>query len=452
MCGIAGWYAWGKARPNADIVRGLLLAQQTRGMDAAGFAYFEPDTNKVIVRKQQGPAAKLIDDVPVEIWRRVASSPIGLLHARASTKGSEKNNENNHPVTGGGWTVVHNGHVRNDDELWDHYMREDKSLKRWAEVDTSAIPLVLSRGSTYIDSLERLAILGGSVTTAALSLAQPTHLALARLGSNDLYLVADTENSILYYTSAAVGIRVLPSLSVHTLRFSNLTKMPDDRLMVLEPGAPFTAKLYKVERHPFFEPRAHKHHTAHTTPNTQSANTATKPPAAAPSSRARDTRLEITSLKWERHDPAEDIHKPPPLPFSPKTFNLRAHEPAGMVSEAAKLSDYATKVFPTAYGRWMVIKQKKGLGWKFKPIKSVKKWMKKYYGDYSFPLALKDGSTALDDRLTLEILLVRTNLATGGVLEKQARLCPWCGIHLALAEWVALGYRCPHCNIRANRV
>lgn len=155
MCGIAFWSLAesGTEVPDASKLVAALLAQiESRGRDSAGVAWHESDRS-VWTQKAPVTGRHLAADLAVPY-----NAPQGIIHTRFATQGDPKVNDNNHPIIRPGIVLVHNGHVRNDDEVF-------RTLKvdRIAQVDSEAIAASLTAGGT-ID--ERLGRCRGGVATA----------------------------------------------------------------------------------------------------------------------------------------------------------------------------------------------------------------------------------------------------------------------------------------------
>lgn len=143
MCGIAGIYIR-NTEAAKDVfktpemleyfVNGLLLGIEPRGRDATGVVSVEKGGTEAKLCKSDLDATKFIE------WREalVPEPRIVLCHTRFSTKGSPMNLNNNHPVQYESVFVTHNGHISNDDELF-----EEHKIKRIAQVDTEIIPALI---------------------------------------------------------------------------------------------------------------------------------------------------------------------------------------------------------------------------------------------------------------------------------------------------------------------
>ena len=146
MCSILGMVALpGCTVSNSEAQRifgNLLMAGMSRGVDATGMAWkSRAETEKEIVNihKAPLPADEFVEKRLSYVWPEYLPQVV-IGHTRASTKGSEMLNVNNHPVfdARSGIAVVHNGHIVNDDPLFRKYRMERKG-----EVDSEAIPKLI---------------------------------------------------------------------------------------------------------------------------------------------------------------------------------------------------------------------------------------------------------------------------------------------------------------------
>lgn len=103
MCGIFGRV--GQGDPYS--LKHLALLSQSRGTDAAGFAWVQGGTVKFT--KRQGSMLKLLKRLP----RRALRSSAVIGHTRLATSGHPSDNVNNHPHVGRKWVIVHNGVITN---------------------------------------------------------------------------------------------------------------------------------------------------------------------------------------------------------------------------------------------------------------------------------------------------------------------------------------------------
>lgn len=171
MCGIAGFSLSKNSRVNARALAHSLLAEiEWRGNHASGFAFQQDGVAGVY--KGPIPGSQLpLTDLP-----RKARTVV--LHTRFSTQGSEKFNENNHPVLSpdGQVALVHNGVITNDAQL-------RKELPTGLpEVDTAVIPAILSMAD--VRDFKYLSELGGYAAIAWLDDRDQDMLNVARLESS----------------------------------------------------------------------------------------------------------------------------------------------------------------------------------------------------------------------------------------------------------------------------
>lgn len=208
MCGIAG-FCLHPDEHNIDtpkLARELLLNIEPRGRDATGAAWYEGNT--LMVQKDGMKASHFVK------W---CDLPLGatnvILHTRMGTKGTERDNNNNHPVVAGNIVGVHNGMCYNDDSL---FRRMGLTEYRVGEVDTEAIFAAIAYGQQLgEDGKPRLAAdirnimedIEGSAAIAWLEIeGDPETMHLARISSSPLVL-AETKGGSLIFASTEEAIR-----------------------------------------------------------------------------------------------------------------------------------------------------------------------------------------------------------------------------------------------------
>src|SRR6266571_4186161 len=171
MCGIAGY----SLSPDSDVdrtlaARALLAGIAERGADAVGYAFRGAAEGPATLHKQRSGASKVLDRISVPV-----DATQVLLHVRDYTKGHPSIPANNHPVRHGAVVGIHNGIIRNDEELFARHAieRHDPGMT----VDSEIIFALAerSRGRTT-KALEQLY---GSMATAWLDECRP-ELVLAR--------------------------------------------------------------------------------------------------------------------------------------------------------------------------------------------------------------------------------------------------------------------------------
>lgn len=148
MCGILGIsFQNGCTLTNPTLamymLRELFQEVELRGYDASGVAYVNSDG--ITVFKAPMAASDLIATKEFNTYNReyMNLSNRGTIsvigHCRAKTKGTPRNNDNNHPIVTDNIVGVHNGEIENDDVLFERFMRLDTSFYRRARVDSEII-------------------------------------------------------------------------------------------------------------------------------------------------------------------------------------------------------------------------------------------------------------------------------------------------------------------------
>ncbi|MCZ2267836.1 MAG: hypothetical protein LC124_03180, partial [Ignavibacteriales bacterium] len=177
MCGIMGYYSFGKTIPDKEKITNMFSLLETRGRDACGFAFIED--NNLIVHKKPIKSSELIKEAD---WESLTLPQVMILHTRMKTQGSEKNNANNHPLfSKNGIAIVHNGIIYNDKEIFGKKERD-------AEVDSESILHLLSI-KTKGDRIKRLFDrIEGSFAVAVIDRNDPDKLILIKKDNPiDLY-------------------------------------------------------------------------------------------------------------------------------------------------------------------------------------------------------------------------------------------------------------------------
>lgn len=198
MCGIAGFSISSqdyRKIQSRNLSNKLLLAIVARGEDATGMAWTEDTENgkEVFYSKEAMPAevfVKYTDMIPR--FTRTA-----ILHTRYATKGSPLDNNNNHPIViPNGVIGVHNGHISNDDELF-----EVNDWDRIGEVDSEAIFQMISNSN---EPLTELPDLVGRAAIAWIEINDPHTLHLARLTGSPLVIGHTANGSLIFASTEAL--------------------------------------------------------------------------------------------------------------------------------------------------------------------------------------------------------------------------------------------------------
>ena len=156
LCGIAGYSLNRESRVDPTLAAQTLMAAiSERGSDAAGYCYRGPGL-ELRVHKRRAGASQLLDAISVP----EGASQV-LVHVRDYTKGHPSLEANNHPVRHGSVVGVHNGIIRNDEEIFASHGFERAA--RDMTVDSEAIFALAEEQRSRARALEELY---GSMATA----------------------------------------------------------------------------------------------------------------------------------------------------------------------------------------------------------------------------------------------------------------------------------------------
>jgi len=448
MCGMTGFFCWSSKRPDVATLKQLLLYQTPRGTDACGMAFTED--GQIHIRKESMKPAEFISAVEPALWARLANASFGLLHARNKTTGT-LTSDSNHPVHKWGWVVTHNGTIKNDDDLFTHY-KED----RFADVDTAAVPLVLKQGSSYEDSLRYLSLLDGNATMVILNTQHVDRVTLVRLGIYDLFLFYDPSRAIVYWSSLPSAATCLPGLSVGNIVFTAMSKLPEDRIVVLSPGK--TTTTYKVTRNPFSIPRM----TSIAPRKSLVGGT-----GGSTNQGASSKQIEPLSCPYFHGFPDRTIHH---VQHGDPTITVRGVPELNQVERglnAYNLENIRTWMIanhhdklevPTIYGRWIFELTRAGqsspdvdiwqaLTREFKGRKSQKRMFHRCGQKVEIPTF----KPTLDNLLPFDTYNIVHHVSPTVVNTILGWACPWCGVALSVANWETIPRPCPFCGVESRR-
>jgi glucosamine 6-phosphate synthetase-like amidotransferase/phosphosugar isomerase protein len=233
LCGIAGYsLALDSTVERTVAARALLTGIAERGADAVGYAYRSPGAS-IAVHKQRSGATALLEriSVPEEATKL-------LVHVRDFTKGHPSLAANNHPIRHGSVVGIHNGIIKNDDELFAQHGigRAEPGMT----VDSEIIFALAerSRGRTA-DALQQLY---GSMATAWLDEGR-AELLLARGLGRPLWL-GHTKKE-LFFASTRVALELVESYVGIKLRKSEL---PEGTIVAVESGKIVTRESFEPDR------------------------------------------------------------------------------------------------------------------------------------------------------------------------------------------------------------
>src|SRR5215208_7730129 len=149
MCGIAGY----SLSPSSSVDRtlaaqSLLAGIAERGADAVGYAH-RASHAAVEVHKQRTGATELLDRVSIP-----GEAAQVLVHVRDYTKGHPTIAANNHPIRHGAVVGIHNGIIKNDEEIFAEYGFERAAAGM--TVDSEAIFALAEKTASRADALDEL--------------------------------------------------------------------------------------------------------------------------------------------------------------------------------------------------------------------------------------------------------------------------------------------------------
>lgn len=210
-----------------------------RGKHATGFVATTFD-NKVVLDKAPVPATDFIanrEKIP-------NGAQAILLHTRFMTQGAVENSVNNHPVIYKTCFTVHNGSIRNDDELF-----EQHKLTRNGEVDTEIIAAMLDKfGMDSADNVTKaLSELKGHMAIAAIDpVRNPGQLLLARGEGSPLHIY-HTENYIVWASEGKVIREAWAKVFGTPPEWSNIGFLPEGKFWIAN-GSEVKETKYEVAR------------------------------------------------------------------------------------------------------------------------------------------------------------------------------------------------------------
>ncbi len=164
MCGIFGVIA--RTDPDLPIskikvaIDKLFLLSESRGKEAAGIAYLNPES--IYVAKYAETASQVIKkNIYKEIFDRNIPSksiyesikkdlPVCVMgHSRLVTNGGQQYHDTNQPAISSGIVAVHNGIITNSDDLW----LKNSYLKKSTQLDTEIFLALLRENYKKTENL-----------------------------------------------------------------------------------------------------------------------------------------------------------------------------------------------------------------------------------------------------------------------------------------------------------
>jgi glucosamine 6-phosphate synthetase-like amidotransferase/phosphosugar isomerase protein len=222
-----------------------MAAISERGSDASGYCYRGPGLALAVHKRRTG-ASEFLDAVAVP-----EGTTQVLVHVRDYTKGHPSINANNHPVRHGTVVGIHNGIIKNDEDIFARY--GFKRAEKGMTVDSEAIFALAEHERSRAHALEELY---GSMATAWVDERDEQVLFLARgigrplwigEGRHELFFASTSEALELVerYTNLRLRKREVPE--------GTLVAAVEGRLVrreAFEPDRTFTEKLLPAVRAP----------------------------------------------------------------------------------------------------------------------------------------------------------------------------------------------------------
>jgi glucosamine 6-phosphate synthetase-like amidotransferase/phosphosugar isomerase protein len=233
VCGIAGYSLSSESGVDRTLAAQTLLAAISgRGADAVGFAYRGPET-ALAVHKQRTGASELLETLSVPAEARQA-----LIHVRDYTKGHPSLAANNHPIRHGSVVGIHNGIVRNDDELFSRhgFERAEPDMT----VDSEAIFALAELEWSRAKALEQLF---GSMAAAWFDERMPEILFLARGIGRPLW-IGESSHEVLF-ASTQQALRLAESYTGLRLR---MWEVAEGTLLALAEGRVVRREAFEPDR------------------------------------------------------------------------------------------------------------------------------------------------------------------------------------------------------------
>jgi glucosamine 6-phosphate synthetase-like amidotransferase/phosphosugar isomerase protein len=196
MCGIAGYSVGpGSSVDRTLAAQALLAGIAERGADAAGYAWRGAGA-QVGVHKQRSGATGLIEHMLLP-----ADATQVLVHVRDYTKGHPTIAANNHPIRHGVVVGIHNGVIRNDEEIFAKH-----GFTRHAPEMTVDSEAIFALAEATDSNPRALVQLHGSMASAWLDERRPGILHLARGVGRPLWLGRGRQEVFFASTRAALEV------------------------------------------------------------------------------------------------------------------------------------------------------------------------------------------------------------------------------------------------------
>jgi len=227
MCGIAGFSISDQDHRHINcrkLAKALALQIERRGTDATGVAWSQQDDDNALgiwYMKDSIAASQFVDSMD----QMAKFTRSAIIHTRYATKGSPENNDNNHPILVGDTIGIHNGGIRNDDEII-----EMVGTGRTGQVDTEAIFRLIDATNEPTDVLHELQ---GSAAIAWFNVNQPTVLNVGRIRQSPLW-IGQTLGGSMVFASTEQMLRTAAMQS--GVKLTSVKEIPEGLFLKYENG------------------------------------------------------------------------------------------------------------------------------------------------------------------------------------------------------------------------
>jgi hypothetical protein len=215
MCGIIGFLTDKPSEQNYSLLGDLLYISASRGTDATGVAVTKGKRIKVV--KEDIPADKFIKKHYGELKEDISKSKVVLGHTRLATQGHQSENNNNHPIVGPKFVMVHNGTCSSMDRIKDYpYKGTVDSEILLSHVETKGLK-------------EGLKALKGSAAVALVSPEKPDEVYLWR-HNNPLWVAYNPEKKTIFFGSTKEILEEGLSDLLNFFSSYHMRELPEDCL------------------------------------------------------------------------------------------------------------------------------------------------------------------------------------------------------------------------------
>ena len=208
-----------------------MAAISERGSDAAGYCFRGPGIDLTVHKRRSGASGLLHEiDVP-------AGATQALVHVRDYTKGHPSLEANNHPVRHGAVVGIHNGIIRNDEEIFARHGFARAAPRM--TVDSEAIFALVEAERSSARALDEL---HGSMASAWMDEREADVLYVARGMGRPLWVGKGRHE--LFFASTKAALELLQSYLGISLRKRELV---EGTLLSLRDGRIASRKSFRPD-------------------------------------------------------------------------------------------------------------------------------------------------------------------------------------------------------------